>query len=191
MRSVLPDRHGPAVERLAALCAAEQARGVRLAARVRALGQSQKPLASSAAVQLRRDCLELRRAIEAKHSHALALAVPLISANVRAAEQERFNQRVIASMGAGPSRLHLVGMADVVEALMPVRSTRVPAPARSTLWPARAGASLGFGLDGDQRAIFRSRIPWVARSMIPRWRSLYAARAGPLLTAQPTPESKG
>lgn len=178
MRSVLPAQHGPAVERLAALSAAEQARGARLDAHMRALGSEDKLIAPSAAARLRRECLELQGAMEAKHSHALALAVPLVAANVCAAEQERFNNRVIASMGVGASRLHLVGMADVVEVLA-VRPTRMPA---LSLRAASRG-HIGFGLDGDQRPTFRARIPWVARSMIPRWRSLYSSRAGPLLSA--------
>lgn len=176
MTSVLPAQHAPAVKRLAALSAAEQARGAQLAARVRALGPAGSPLDGATLARLRRDCLELRGAIEAKHSHALALAVPLVAANVRAAEQERFNNRVIASMGVGASRLHLVGMHDVVETLVARRP-------RTAMW-----SSIGFGLDGDQRATFRARIPWVARSMIPRWRSLYAARAGPLLASDSAQE---
>lgn len=111
----LPPSCEPAVRRLAALSAAEQARGAALAGKVRALDRADAPLDRGKASALARSCSELRVALVAKHAHALALAVPLVAAHLTSAEQSAFNQRVLSSLGIGAARLHLVGMSEVVE----------------------------------------------------------------------------
>jgi len=188
----LPPACAPAVHRLAALSAAEQVRGAALAARVKSLDRDDVPLERGKATSLARSCAELRMALTAKHAHALALAVPLVAAHLTAAEQAAFNQRVLSSLGIGAARLHLVGMHEVVEATDRARAAgsggvRGWAFVQSlgvgpSLSSKSGGGLVGFGVDGcDQRTVFRARIPWVARSLIPRWRRLYAKRAGPLL----------
>jgi hypothetical protein len=94
-------------------------------------------------------------------------------------------------MGIGASRLHLVGMADVIErsagSCARGRGWAPPVGSLITLASGPGRGRVGYGLDGDQRGMFRARIPWVARSMLPRWRSLYVSRAGPLLCDAPGP----
>jgi hypothetical protein len=198
VRGAVRARDRPAVARLEALAAAERERGQQLDARVRALGHTAAPLPAPAAARLRSELVALRGAHAAKHARALALVVPLVAAECTAAEQRRVNQQIIQSLGIGGARLHLVAMHEVCErsAARAGGGRALAASLAAALGGRRAsaegalggggGARVGYGLDGDQRAAFRARIPWVARSMLPRWRSLYEAEAGPLLCRGPT-----
>lgn len=164
LRANIPPSFQPALRRLWALADGAYAQGRRVSSLVQALdGRAGVPRASQQRA-LHSECLALQAKLRAKHAHEVGLVVPLVAAFVPKVEQERFNQQVLRRLGLLSSRLHLVGMADVVATV-----------------PATRGK--GF-LDGDQLDTFRKRIPSVARRMIPRWRRLlYEPRAGPILSA--------
>jgi hypothetical protein len=82
-----------------------------------------------------------------------ALLVPAVAMAVPEREQRSFNSKVIRKLGVLDSRLHLVGMRDAV-------------------WECA---------DARERELFEEEIPYLARTMINRWRrTLYSDKAGVL-----------
>mmetsp|Transcript_10404 Transcript_10404/g.21745 ORF Transcript_10404/g.21745 Transcript_10404/m.21745 type:complete len:346 (-) Transcript_10404:19-1056(-) len=82
-----------------------------------------------------------------------SLIVPSVARIVPSGEQKSFNNRVLLKLGLLESRVHLVGMHDAV-------------------WES--------GLE-EEKEMFESDIPYVARMMIERWRkSLYLPKAAAL-----------
>uniref|UniRef100_A0A7S1TYY3 Uncharacterized protein n=1 Tax=Phaeomonas parva TaxID=124430 RepID=A0A7S1TYY3_9STRA len=88
---------------------------------------------SSLASDLERRVLELTTTQE-------ACFVPLVSAYVSAAEQRRFNFKVISSLGILKSRVFLVSFAETIKG------------------------------DKGEEALYRENIPKVAQALVPRWR---------------------
>jgi hypothetical protein len=81
------------------------------------------------------------------------LLIPIVAHYIPTTEQSAFNNKVIRCLGILDSRLHLVGMHQAV-----------------------------FNLDNnDEIQIFEKTIPYIPRSMIPRWkRTLYDPKVSTL-----------
>lgn len=74
--------------------------------------------------------------------------VPLVAAYVKTQDQERFNTKVVSSLGLLDSQVHLVSMYDAIMH------------------------------DSDEKVLWKNQIPKIARSVLPLWRKrLYAPKA--------------
>ena len=79
------------------------------------------------------------------------LLIPLVAQTVDVSTQSRLNQRVLSTLGLWDSRLHLVAMHQAIQH------------------------------NATEMELFQQEIPYLARSMIPRWkRTLYDPRVAAL-----------
>lgn len=98
--------------------------------------------------------VDLQQAALRVQSLQQGVFVPLVAAYVKTHDQERFNNKVVSSLGLLDSQVHLVSMFDAI------------------------------AHDANEKALWKSQIPKIARSVLPLWRKrLYAPKANCLVAS--------
>lgn len=118
---------------------------------VSAYNIQQRAVAKESPDDAHRTALALRDTAQTMLQTEESLLIPLVAHYIPPSTQSRLNQRVLATLGVWDSRLHLVGMHQTIQH------------------------------DKQEMARFQQEIPYLARSMIGRWkRLLYDPRVAAL-----------